>query len=282
LAPRNAGDSASNVAVRRALVTGASSGIGAAFAERLVRDGYEVVLVARGADRLEAVARNLRATYATTVEILVADLSQPAQLLALEEKVAGDTALELLVNNAGFTSITPFDHLDPDAIESMIHVHVLALTRLTRAALPGMKARNRGAIINVSSTGAFLNTPPSEWITYCATKAFVNTFTLGVHQAVRDTGVRVQALCPGWTRTSILEHAGRPWDIPDAATMMPDVLVDASLAGLRLGEVVCAPSLNDSDLLKQLYDLKNAVCARALSSGAPRPLGAANDPRPSS
>jgi short-subunit dehydrogenase len=137
----------------------------------------------------------------------------------------------------------------------MIQVHIVVVTRLTRAALPLLLTRDRGSIINVASTAAFLADPGSIWNTYAATKAFVLTFTVGLHEDVRGTGVRVQALCPGWTRTEILERAGRRWDVPEAYTMGPDQVVEASLAGLRHGELVCCPSLHDGWLSWPLLSL---------------------------
>lgn len=134
-----------------AVVTGASSGIGRAFAERLARDGYDLTLVARRRQKLEDLAASLHTAHGVTVDVLVADLGQSADLRRLEKILADDSRLELLVNNAGFADHMPFIQLEPDRAEEVIKVQVLAVTRLTRAALPGMLARNKGAIINVSS-----------------------------------------------------------------------------------------------------------------------------------
>jgi short-subunit dehydrogenase len=259
-------------AARRALITGASSGIGAAFAHRLGREGCDLVLVARRRDRLETLAQQLVREAGVSVEVIVADLARPHDLQAVEEQVAQDAALELLVNNAGFAPNRRFQQTDPGFLEAMIQVHVVAVMRLTRAALPRMLARDRGSIVNVSSTSAFLADPGSIFNTYAATKAFVIAFTVGLQEDVRETGVRVQALCPAWTRTEILEAAGRAWDIPDEYTMVPDQVVDASLAGLRLGELVCCPSLHDAELLTQLDQLKDRIFGSANTTGmlAPR------------
>ncbi|MDQ3699285.1 MAG: SDR family NAD(P)-dependent oxidoreductase, partial [Chloroflexota bacterium] len=183
--------------------------------------------------------------------------------------------LALLVNNAGFTHATRFARLEPDAIEAMIRVHVVALVRLTRAALPGMLARGAGAVINVSSMLGFWPVPLGAGLTYAATKAFVTAFSRGLDREVARRGVRVQTLCPGWTRTELLERAGRPWDIPEAATMTPEAVVEASLAGLRLGEAVCLPSVHDPALLDHLDALAADLLAAAGSTGttAPRYLG---------
>ena len=241
----------------RALVTGASSGIGAAFAERLARDQHDLILVARRQERLEALAGRLIETHHVTVEVIAADLTQPGQLHGVEKRIAEDSALELLVNNAGFGGYMPFVELDPDRAEELIRLQVVAVTRLTRAALPGMIARGHGAIINVSSRLAFsaaLSSPTMpKRATYAATKAYVNTFTQILHDELTGTGVRVQALCPGVVRTEFHERMGQdPNRIPAAIVMAPEDIVDASLAGLRLGEVVCVPALDDPGLLTQI------------------------------
>ena len=184
---------------RRALVTGASSGLGAAFAEALARRGFDLVIVARRRERLE-----------------------------------------VLVNNAGFGTIGRFAALDPDRDEAEVRLNVVALSRLTRAALPGMIARGLGGIINVSSVTALL--PGPYHATYGATKAFVNSFTEALHEELRGTGVRVQALCPGFTRTEFQERAGVvSRNVPSFAWMTPEYVVEASLTGLRRGTLVCVP-----------------------------------------
>src|SRR5215212_11737927 len=139
----------------RALVTGASSGLGAAFAERLAQDGYDLIVVARRRDRLESLAEQLNSKYHSNVEVIVADLSKPDDLLTVEKRIAADNMLELLVNNAGFGGYMPFVELDPDKATELVNLKVLGVTRLTRAALPGMIARRHGSIINVSSRLAF-------------------------------------------------------------------------------------------------------------------------------
>ena len=159
----------------------------------------------------------------------MADLTQSMALRTVEEHVAGDDALELLVNNAGFGTTGPFARLDPDQEEAEICLNVLALVRLTRAALPGMIARGRGAIINVSSLAAFVPGPYDA--TYGATKAFVNSFTEALHEELCGTGVYVQTLCPGFTYTEFQQRAGIDISkIPTCAWMTPEAVVEASLA----------------------------------------------------
>ena len=227
---------------RRALVTGASTGLGAVFATALACQQYDLTIVARNRERLEALAERLRQNHGIAVEVVVADLTQGAALRTVEERVAQDQALELLVNNAGFGTTGPFATLDPDREEAEILLNVMALVRLTRAALPGMIARDRGAIINVSSMAAFVPGPYDA--TYGATKAFVNSFTEALHEELRGTRVRVQALCPGFTHTEFQQRAGIDVSaIPAYVWMTPEAVVEASLAALRRGQIVCVPGL---------------------------------------
>ena len=266
---------ASSSSERRALITGASSGIGAAFAHRLGHEGYDLLLVARRRDRLVALAQQIEHGAGVSVEVLAADLAQPHDLELVEERVNGDPAIEMLVNNAGFAVNSRFQQTDPALLQAMIQLHVTAVMRLTGAALPRMLARDRGTIVNVSSTSAFLVDPGSIFNTYAATKAFVIAFTVGLQEDVRGTSVRLQALCPAWTRTEILDAAGRPWDIPAEYTMLPDQVVEASLMGLRLGELVCCPSLRDVELLTHLDQLKDTIFGSTNTTGtlAPRYAG---------
>ncbi len=247
-----------------ALITGASSGLGAAFAERLAREQYDLVLVARRRDRLEALARRLRAAHGVTVEALPADLSTAAGLRAVEERVHERPGLARLVNNAGYGGYKPFISLEPDEAEALIGVQVLAVVRLTRAALPGMMARGEGAVINVSSRLAFsgpLPTPPlPARATYAGTKAFITTFTQCLAGELLGTGVRAQALCPGVIATEFHEHVGTSTAaFPPAIVMSAEDVVQASLRGLELGEVVCVPALEDAARLAQVDEAQRAL-----------------------
>ena len=229
---------------RRALVTGASTGLGAVFATALARQQYDLAIVARNRERLEALAGRLQQSYGIAVEVIVADLTQVTALRTVEKHVAGDYALELLVNNAGFGTTGPFARLDPDQEEAEIRLNVLALVRLTRAALPGMIARGRGAIINVSSLAAFAPGPYDA--TYSATKAFVNSFSEALYEELCGTGVHVQTLCPGFTHTEFQQRAGIDIaKIPTFAWMTPEAVVDASLRALQRRQVVCVPGLGN-------------------------------------
>lgn len=244
-----------------ALVTGASSGIGAAFAERLARDGYDLVIVARRRDKLEELARKLRKDHGVDVEVVTADLSRTKDIGAVEKRIAADAKLDLLVNNAGFGGYMPFAELDPDKAEELINLQVLAVARLTRAALPGMIQRGRGAIVNVSSRLAFSGAMGSGQLpkraTYVGTKAFINAFSQLLQSELEGTGVQVQALCPGLVETEFHTHVGTDSSrFPAGIVMKPEDVVQASLAGLKLGEVVCVPGLEDPKLLEQIYESK--------------------------
>jgi short-subunit dehydrogenase len=255
----------------RALVTGASAGIGEAFARRLARDGWDLVLVARNRERLEQLAAELRKAHGVEIEIEAADLTVPEELHTVEQRVADSDDLELLVNNAGFGTIGRFAALDADREEEEIRLNVVALVRLTRAALAGMTKRRRGAIINVSSLAAFQPAPSNA--TYGATKAFVNSFTESIYEELRGTGVQVQALCPGFTRTEFQSRAGiNTTTIPSIAWMSADSVVDASLAGLKRGDVVCIPGFGNRVLANAVGAVPRPLVRRIMGIGASRLL----------
>ena len=241
------------------LITGASSGIGTAFAERLAHDGYDLIIVARRGDRLEALAQRLQQEHQVNVEVLAADLSKPDSLRTVEKRIAEDSALEMLVNNAGFGGYKPFVELDPDKAEELINLQVVAVTRLTRAALPNMLARKHGAIINVSSrlafSGSLGSTQMPKRATYAGTKAYINTFSQLLQSELEGTGVQVQALCPGLVETEFHSHVGADTSrFPEGMVMKPEDVVEASLVGLKLGEVICVPALEDANLLMQIQE----------------------------
>ena len=230
---------------RTALVTGASSGIGAAFAQRLAHDGHDLIVVARRRDRLETLAARLRAEEGVTVDVLVADLTSSVDLLAVERAIEACTALAFLINCAGAGGYMPFVELPPNQAEDLVRLQVVAPTRLTRAALPGMIARGHGTVVNVSSGLAFSGALPApQGAVYASSKAYINTFSETLADELMGTGVLVQAVCPGIVRTEFHEVAGR--DVSQVPLMLePEEVVSASLAGLQLGEVVCVPALRD-------------------------------------
>jgi short-subunit dehydrogenase len=224
-----------------ALVTGASTGIGREFARQLSAAGHDVVLVARDAARLEAVADELRHADGTRPEVLPADLVAPAELARVEARVADpDRPIDIVVNNAGFGGSGDFALMDVDREEAEIRLNVIALVRLTHAAVGAMVPRGRGAVVNVSSLTAYQPTPRNA--TYAATKAFVNSFTQAVHEEVRDRGVHVQLVCPGFTRTEFHDRAGpRAFEAPSFMWQQPEQVVTASLRDLERRRAVTFP-----------------------------------------
>ncbi len=246
---------------RLALVTGASAGIGRAFAERLARDAYDLILVARRRDRLEELASSLSASHQRNVAVLPADLTRPEGVRAVEERIAKEPTLDLLVNNAGFGSHGRFVELERDGEAQQVQLNVLALLRLTHAAVAAFSERGHGSIINVSSLAGFQPGPYTT--TYSATKAFVNAFTQGLAEELRGSGVRMQLLCPGFTRTEFQDVAGvSTSEIPDFAWMEPEPVVSASLASLKRGELICIPGTANRVFGAVLRALPTAVARR--------------------
>ncbi len=254
---------------RVAVVTGASSGIGKAFAERLARDGHDLVVVARRAERLESLAAMLRSETKVAVEVLTADLADARDLASVERRVVEEPSLELLVNNAGFGGYMPFDELPADRAEELVRVHVLAATRLARAAVAGMVRRGRGAIVNVASMLAFsASLPPDPLpnrVVYAACKAYLIAFSQALAGEVAPSGVRVQALCPAIVATEFHLIQGAPGPLP--GSMDPAEVVQASLRGLELGEVVCAPAVEDAEKLRSVAEAGKAMFAGRPAGG---------------
>jgi hypothetical protein len=243
LKPSTRNNGLTNGRPRTALITGASSGIGATFARHLASLGYDLVLVARREDRLRSLADELKPIHAVNVEVLVADLANPADVERIETQIARLDTLELLINNAGFGTTRPFAEVDVANHTAMIQVHVTASMRLCRAALPRMLTRQRGGIINVSSVTAFLRLP--NRVNYCATKAYLTSFTEALAIELQGTGVRVQALCPNFTYTEFHdkpEYASfERTSIPRIFWSSTDEVVRVSLAALRRNQVICIP-----------------------------------------
>ncbi|HLU67615.1 MAG TPA: SDR family NAD(P)-dependent oxidoreductase [Kofleriaceae bacterium] len=244
-----------------ALVTGASSGIGASFAKRLARDGHDLVAVARRRDRLEELAASLPGC---AVEIVQADLGTDEGLAAVCT-IAAERPLALLVNNAGLAHYMPFVDLPADKAQELVRVNVLAPTMIARAAAAPMARRGAGAIINVASLLAFSGAAQMPHLpqraVYAGTRAFVVTFSQVLAAELAGSGVRVQALCPGIVRTEF--HTRQGIDLSARPRAEPDDVVAGSLAGLELGEVVCAPMLEDAGALERLKQAELAVLGAA-------------------
>jgi short-subunit dehydrogenase len=239
-----------------ALVTGASAGIGRAFAFGLAERGHDLVLVARDSARLEKLAAELAAAYGVAADVLAADLLTDAGVTAVVSRLDdADLPIDVLVNNAGFGTYGRFAELDVTREVEEVELNVVALLRLTHAALGAMERRRAGAILNVASLAAYQPNPISA--TYGATKAFVHSFTHAVREEARGTGVTVMLVCPGYTHTEFHDRAGLgPSDIPEFVWQSADAVVAAALRDLDRGRAVSIPGVLNRT-------------AAALSSAAP-------------
>ncbi|MCU1739802.1 MULTISPECIES: SDR family NAD(P)-dependent oxidoreductase [Pseudomonas] len=225
-----------------ALITGASSGIGAVYADRLAHDGYDLILVARNRERLEQLAARLGKDTQRTIEVVQADLNDTADLKRIGKILGQDSRITLLVNNAGVGATTSLLESEQDKMDAMIHLNVVALTHLAKAAATNFVARAEGTIVNIASIVAI--TPELLNGVYGGTKAFVLAFTQSLHHELSGKGVKVQAVLPGAISTEFWDIAGLPIQhLPGDIVMNSDDLVDAALAGLALGELVTIPSL---------------------------------------
>jgi short-subunit dehydrogenase len=228
-----------------ALVTGASSGIGAVYADRLARRGYDLILVARNRGRLDDLAMRLKTETGRAVSVVTADLNNKMDVERIEAILRTDVGITVLVNCAGVSAAGPLLLSDVDKMDDMIALNVSALTRLTYAAAPGFVARRNGTIINISSILGI--TPEVLNGVYGATKAFVLAFSRSLHKELAEKGVRIQAVLPGATATGLWAKIGMPvGHLPSEIVMQVDEMVDAALVGLDQGEFVTIPSLPDA------------------------------------
>ncbi|WP_430440772.1 SDR family NAD(P)-dependent oxidoreductase [Shinella sp.] len=227
-----------------ALITGASSGIGAVYADRLSRRGYDLILVARNRARLMDLAKHLADETGRAVEVIAADLGQKGGLAEVETLLRADAGITMLVNNAGVGATDPLLASDIDKMEEMLTLNVNALTRLTYAAAPGFVTRGAGTVINIASIAGVA--PERLNGVYGASKAFVLAFSLSLQSELAGKGIRVQAVLPGATATDFWSIAGTPLEhVPSEIVMSAEDMVDAALAGLEIGEQVTIPSLPD-------------------------------------
>jgi uncharacterized protein len=241
-----------------ALITGASTGIGAVYADRLARRGYDLILVARNRERLTQLAKRLSTQTGRSVEVVAADLGKAEGQRQVEQILRSDASITLLVNNAGVGAAAPLLNADPDQMEAMIDLNITALTRLTYAAAPQFAARGKGTIVNIASIVAVA--PELLNGVYGGSKAFVLAFSQSLHHELAAKGVRVQAVLPGAIRTEFWDVAGHPVDnLPEAMVMSVDDLVDAALAGLDQGELATVPSLPDAEVWNHFEAARQAL-----------------------
>lgn len=250
-----------------ALVTGASSGIGAVYADRLARRGYDLILVARNGKRLDALAGRLIEETGRSVQTIAADLNDKAGIARVETVLRTNRTLTLLVNNAGLGATAPLLEADVEKMEQIIGLNVTALTRLTYAAVPGFVARGGGTVINIASVVAIA--PELLNGVYGGTKAFVLAFSRSLDHELATKGVRVQAVLPGATATDFWEASGRPVEnLPKEIVMSATDMVDASLLGLDRGETVTIPALADAAQWESFEAARRAMSGK-LSSAVP-------------
>lgn len=244
-----------------ALVTGATAGIGRAFARKLAAEGYDVVLVARDGSRLEEVAAELGDRYAVGTEVLPADLTDPGQLATVEERLR--SGVEVLVNNAGFGQTKAFWSNSIEEEERQLDLLVRAVLRLSHAAVRPMLARGSGAIVNVSSVAGF-----TQRSTYSAHKAWVTSFSESLAFRLRGRGVAVMALCPGFVHTEFHQRMGMDEKaVPSFLWLNADDLVDAAWKDLLKGKAVSIPSLRYKLLVAGARHIPRAITARVASIG---------------
>lgn len=252
-----------------ALITGASSGIGAVYADRLARRGYDLILVARDRARLAALAERLGTDHRRAVEVLDADLGSRAGQAAVEAKLRQDASITLLVNNAGIGTHSALLDSDVERMTQLIELNVTALTRLTYAAVPGFVARGGGAVINISSIVSIA--PETLNGVYGGSKAFVTAFSQSLHHELAGRGLRVQAVLPGATATDFWAKGGLPVEhLPRQIVMKAEDMVDAALTGFDRCELITVPSLHDDTPLKA-YEAARRTMAQNLSSDVVAP-----------
>jgi uncharacterized protein len=253
---------------RIAVVTGASSGIGAVYANRLAARGYDLILVARRADRLETLSERIMEAYGgAKVEVLAADLEKESDIVRVEKVLATNPAVRVLVNNAGVARLRPVAQSSVQELLAQISLNITSVTRLTHAVLPALLSRNDGVIINIASVLAIHSLPVSS--VYSGTKAFVLNFSRGLQDELAETGVKVQVVLPASTATEIWDASGVPLSALDQDTVMTaENLVDAALAGFDKGEAITWPSVADASLWDK-YDAARSTLFEATQTSKP-------------
>ncbi|MGY2171290.1 SDR family NAD(P)-dependent oxidoreductase [Pseudomonas gingeri] len=252
-----------------ALITGASSGIGALYADRLARSGHDLILVARNRERLEKLALRLGQETQRTIEVVQADLNDNRDLARIAHILETDSRIRVLINNAGVGATSPLLESEQAKMDAMIQLNVVALTRLAKSAAASFVARGEGTIVNIASIVALA--PQLLNGVYGGTKAYVLAFTQSLHHELSDKGIKLQAVLPGATSTEFWDVAGLSVQhLPSEIVMSAEQMVDAALAGLAQGELVTIPSLPDiADW--QAYEQARLALGPNLSHSRPAP-----------
>ncbi|WP_271460997.1 SDR family NAD(P)-dependent oxidoreductase [Pantoea leporis] len=241
-----------------ALITGASSGIGATYAKQLAARGTNLILVARDAARLNLLAQSLRESHGVEVSVLAADLTNHDDLQRVDHEIQQNKAITLLVNNAGMTVEGKFIDGDIAKIQTMLTLNIVALTQLAHTAAQAFRARRNGTIVNIASVLALVSESANG--AYNASKAYVLSLTRNLHRELAESGVRMQAVLPGLTRTEIFERAGKSInELPAEMLMEVDDLVSAALRGLDAGELITIPSVEDVQLWQSYEEARIAI-----------------------
>jgi uncharacterized protein len=252
-----------------AVVTGASRGIGAVYADRLAKRGYDLMLVSRDQARLEAVSGRLTRETGRSVTPLPADLNNKTDIANVEKTLRNDPVITMLVNNAGTASIAPLLNADVEQMTEMIDLNITALTRLTYAVAPAFVQRGAGTIINIASVVGL--SPESLNGVYGASKAYVLALSHSLQHELADKGLRIQAVLPGATATELWALAGLPYqNLPASIVMSPEDMVDAALVGLDRGELVTIPGLHDGDEWAR-FEAQRRALAKQFGNSVPAP-----------
>ena len=252
-----------------ALITGASRGIGAVYADRLAKRGYDLILVARDEARLKTLSVRLASETGRSITPLPADLNHKTDLAKVESVLRDDRTITMLVNNAGIASVAPLLDADVEKMDEMIALNITALTRLIYAAAPAFVARGASTIINIASVVGI--SPETLNGVYGASKAYVIALSHSLQHELADKGIRIQAVLPGATATDLWESAGLPWQkLPPSIVMSPEDMVDAALVGLDHGELVTIPALHDGDEWTR-FEAQRRALAKQFGNSVPAP-----------
>jgi short-subunit dehydrogenase len=251
---------------KTAIITGATSGIGASFAKILASQGYHLILTGRRKEKIQKLADKLSKKYNIKIEVLIAELSDETQIKDFINHISNIKYIDILINNAGYSIYKNYSDTTISEIEKMVSVHILTVTKTISAVLPKMIKQGYGSIINVSSLGAIL--PIKKDAVYCGTKSFLNTFSESLYMEVRDKGIKVQALCPGLTRTDFHSKLNMKSEekekLEKFKLMSPDEVVDYSLKSLKNNRVICIPGFRKRLIAELVSILPRSLYYRLL------------------